>query len=174
MFDNLLMKLLEKLAQEVGGKAASFMLDEKTRGKRISFDLYHALRNLEDVLAETEHRLADAFQRGWSSNRGDHETINTRLITTDFVARFEKSLSDAQAAFRRIDDKIEIYGSREEMEELHGLLGADAEAMYLLHDDYNRATFSTTQWKELIERTRQSAKRARELVSAFIRSKFPM
>ena len=147
MFDNLLMKLLEKIAQEMGGKAASFILDEKTRSKRISFDLYHALRNLEEVLADAEHRLANAFHHGWSSDRGEYEVLDTRLITQDFVARFEKSLTDAQAAFRRIDDKIEIYGSREEMEELHGLLDADAQTMYLLHDDYNRATFSNAQWK---------------------------
>lgn len=174
MFDNLLMKLLEKLAQEVGGKAASFILDEKIRNKRISFDLYHSLRNLEEVLEETENRLAHAFARGWRIDVGDYETLNRNLITRGFVERFEDSLTAAQSAFKNIDDKIEIYGSREEMEQLHFLLGADAETMYLLHDDYNQSSYSIDQWKEVIERTRLSAKKARELVSKFIRDKFPM
>lgn len=174
MFDNLLTKLLEKLAEEIGGKAASLILDEKARSKRTSFELYRSLRNLEEVLVEAERSLQHAFLTGWSKDDGDYERLNDRVITRDFVARFANGLDEAQRAFEKIDDKIEIYGSRDEMEELHMLLGTDAEVMYLLHDDYNQTRYSTAQWKELIERTRQSARKARELVATFVRNKFPM
>jgi hypothetical protein len=174
VFGNLLTKLLERVAEEMGGKAASLILDEKARSKRTSMELYRSLRNLEEVLREAEQRLEHAFLRGWSEDKGDYEELNRLVITQDFVARFAMSLDEAQQAFKKIDDKIEIYRSRDEMEELHGLLGGDAEVMYLLHDDYNMTRLSTTQWKTLIKDTRLAAKKARDLVSTFIRDKFPM
>jgi hypothetical protein len=174
MFDNLLTKLLEKVAQEIGGKAASLILDERVWGKRTSFDLYHSLRTLEETLTEAEHALSHVIEQNWSSDRGQYESLNSRVIGRDFVQRFRNSLESAQQAFQKIDDKIEIYGSREDMERLGQLLGLDAEVMYLLHDDYNRDPHTIEQWKKVIGHTREAARNARQILSGFIASKFPI
>lgn len=90
------------------------------------------------------------------------------------MARLWISLESAQQAFQKIDDKIEIYGSREDMERLRHLLDLDAEVMYLLHDDYNRDPRTIEQWQKVIGHTREAASDARQILSAFIASKFPI
>jgi hypothetical protein len=60
------------------------------------------------------------------------------------------------------------------MERLRDLLGSDAEVMYLLHGEYNSAPYTIGQWKEVIGKTREAASTARNIVSAFIASKFPL
>jgi hypothetical protein len=55
------LKVLEKIAQEVGVQISSLILDEKSWTKRASFDLYHSLRSLEETLLEAERNLSRAL-----------------------------------------------------------------------------------------------------------------
>jgi len=174
MLSNLLTKLLEQIAKEIGGKAASFLLDRRAKAEMSSFELYRALRNLEDLIAEAEKRLEHAFGKGWSEEKGDYEVLNNRLFDYNFVLSLSRELDRAQASFDQIDADIEIYSSREDMERLRMLLGADAEVMYLIHDNYNMSNDSIDQWKELIQHTKEAAKQAREAIAKFISGQFPM
>lgn len=72
MFENLLTKLVEKVAQEIGGKAASLILDEKACGKRTSFDLYHSLRTLEETLTRSGRR---PFAIHWAGQEFKEGTV---------------------------------------------------------------------------------------------------
>jgi hypothetical protein len=175
MIENLLTRLLEKIAQEVGGKAASLILDESAWTKRASFDLYRALRNLEETIADAEARLSSKDLLYRSANYSlEEEEWNSRLFDAGFVYSFSLNLERAQSAFKELDKHIEIYSSRKDMEDLNDLLQEDAEVMFLMDDQYNNSEHSMEDWRKIISRTREAAKQARAMVSRFISDKFPL
>lgn len=173
MFDNLLIKILEKLADEIGGKMASLVLDEKSWSKRSSFDLYHSLRDLESIVQDAEMRLNHECSKA-GIKESPPNWLDRRLFDDHFVSRFKASLEGAQNAFSKIDDKIDIYMSRQEMEMLESLIGFDRDVMYVILRDYDKERYGLKQWTELIRQTLKCAKKAREIISKFIADNFPI
>jgi hypothetical protein len=168
MFDGLLQKLFEKIAEAIGGKAAALVLDDTTRNKNASFELYRALRALEEAL----ERLAKDLD-GASDAEIEHASPRWSLIDILTLDDLASSLKSAQDAFDQINAQIEIYGSRHDMERLRLLLIADHVSKdALFANDLDR--YTVDQWKELVRETSKAARMARGIVAAFIGAKFPI
>ena len=174
MFENLLIRLLQKISDKLGERISTLMLDETAWRKRASVDLFHALRTFEETLHDIQCRLDRS--KVHSLNNLDQLTRDPQrqLLDVEIVERLVHSIDSAQNAFSEIDDSIEIYGSRTNMESLRNLLDADSEVMYLLHDNYNNEEFDAEKWNEIMIVTSKCAEEARMIVTEFIRTKFPI